>query len=108
MYFHAYFSAVQTSADPEVMYDYAWQQRRKENWSEAVQYWAQAAEQDHLPSMVELAKYYEHQEKDVQQAVQWLERISTHDVAARRQVKDDLTKRAQRLERKGLKNDKDR
>ncbi len=58
--------------------------------------------------MVELAKYYEHQEKDVQRAVQWLERISRHDMVARRQVKDDLAKRAQRLERKGLKNDKDR
>jgi uncharacterized protein YprB with RNaseH-like and TPR domain len=108
MYFHAYFSAVRTSADPEVMYYYAWQQRRKENWSEAVQYWTQAAEQEHLPSMVELAKYYEHQEKDVQRAVQWLERISRHDMVARRQVKDDLAKRTQRLERKGLKNDKDR
>jgi len=105
VYFRAYFTSLEDHVDLEVMYDYAWMQRRKENWSEAVKYWHLAAEQNHLPSMVELAKYYEHQIKDVQQALQWLEKVKTHDVAARSTLKDDLYKREQRLERKGKKND---
>ncbi len=104
-YFGAYFAEKGDSATPEVMYDYAWMQRRKENWSEAVKYWHLAAEKDHLPSMVELAKYYEHQTKDVQQALQWLEKIKDHDPKAQELVKDDLQKRTLRLERKGKKND---
>jgi len=103
-YFDAYFSSLAGSADPEVLYDYAWMQRRNENWSVAVKYWHLAAEQDHLPAMVELAKYYEHQVKNVQQAMQWLERIKQYDPVKRSLLKDDLRKRALRLERKGNKN----
>ncbi len=103
-YFDAYFSSLAGSADPEVLYDYAWMQRRNENWSVAVKYWHLAAEQNHLPAMVELAKYYEHQVKNVQQAMQWLERIKQYDPVKRSLLKDDLQKRALRLERKGNKN----
>ncbi|HOJ01949.1 MAG TPA: ribonuclease H-like domain-containing protein [Anaerolineaceae bacterium] len=103
-YFDAYFSSLAGSADPEVLYDYAWMQRRNENWSVAVKYWHLAAEQDHLPAMVELAKYYEHQVKNVQQAMQWLERIKQYDPVKRSLLKDDLRKRALRLERKSNKN----
>lgn len=99
-YFSTYFIAAVDTVDPEVMYDYAWMQRRKENWTEAVKYWQLAAEKEHLPSMVELAKYYEHQLKDVQQALRWLERIKDHDQSTQLNVKDDLQKRTLRLERK--------
>ena len=105
IYFTAYFTSLEDHADLEVMYDYAWMQRRKENWSEAVKYWHLAAEKDHLPSMVELAKYYEHQTKDVQQALQWLEKIKDRDPKAQELVKDDLQKRTLRLVRKVEEND---
>jgi hypothetical protein len=105
-YFRAYFSSTEDQADPEVMYDYAWMHRRQENWPEAVKYWHLAAEKEHLPAMVELAKYYEHQMKDAQQALQWLEMIKKRDKTAQNNVKDDLRKRTLRLERKVEKNDK--
>jgi hypothetical protein len=104
-YYSTYFIAASDTVDPEVMYDYAWMQRRKENWTEAVKYWQLAAEKEHLPSMVELAKYYEHHEKDVPQALQWVEKVKMNAAAARSLLKDDLYKREQRLERKGMKND---
>ena len=104
-YYSTYFIAAADTVDPEVMYDYAWMQRRKENWTEAVKYWQLAAEKEHLPSMVELAKYYEHHEKDVPQALQWVEKVKMNAAAARSLLKDDLYKREQRLEIKGMKND---
>ncbi|MGV8027339.1 MAG: ribonuclease H-like domain-containing protein [Anaerolineaceae bacterium] len=99
-YFSVYFNTAADTVDPEVMYDYAWMQRRKENWTEAVKYWQLSAEKEHFPSMVELAKYCEHQMKDAQQALRWLEKIKDHDQTTQLNVKDDLQKRSQRLERK--------
>ncbi len=104
-YFQAYFSEKGVNAAPEVMYDYAWLQRRHENWQEAVEYWLLAAQKDHLSSMVELAKYYEHQMKDVSKAQQWLNKIQSYDVQVQSSTNDDLTKRAIRLKRKAEKND---
>ncbi len=105
-YFRAYFSEKHNNASPEVMYDYAWLQRRRENWQEAVNYWLMAAQKDHLPSMIELAKYYEHQEKDVQHALEWMNKIKDCDMQVQNDTKDDLTKRSLRLKRKAEKNDK--
>ena len=105
-YFDAYFNEKGDQAAQEVMYDYAWLQRRHENWHEAVKYWLLAAQKGHLPSMVELAKYYEHQQKDIQQALEWMEKIKKFDKQAQHNTKDDLTKRALRLKRKAEKNDK--
>ncbi len=105
-YFRAYFSEKHNNASPEVMYDYAWLQRRRENWQEAVNYWLMAAQKDHLPSMIELAKYYEHQKKDVQHALEWMNRIKDCDMQVQNDTKDDLTKRSLRLKRKAEKNDK--
>ena len=100
-YFGAYFAEKGDNAAPEVMYDYAWMQRRQENWSEALAYWQLAARQAHYPSMVELAKYYEHQVKDLDQALFWTNKVQ--DAGRTEQdviVKDDIHKRKNRLDKK--------
>ena len=39
--------------------------------SEAVRLWETAAEQGHLYAFIELAKHYEHKERDVKSALKW-------------------------------------
>jgi len=107
-YYQIYFSLTKDRAKPEVMYAYAWHQRRKENWAEAVQYWSLAAEKDHLPSIIELSKYYEHQVKDIKQALYWFNKVTVHDTDLLTLLKDDIEKRKNRLERKSAINDKNR
>ena len=100
-YFRTYFAEKGNNAAPEVLYDYAWMQRRQENWSEALTYWQRAASQAHYPSMIELAKYYEHQAKDLEQALFWTKKVQ--DAGKIEQdmiVKDDIRKRKDRLDRK--------
>jgi len=100
-YFEIYFAEKGDNAAPEVMYDYAWMNRRQENWNEALAYWQLAASQAHYPSMIELAKYYEHQAKDLEQALLWTKKVQ--DAGKIEQgmiVKDDIHKRKDRLDRK--------
>ncbi len=45
--------------------------RRQENWENAVNLWKRAATHKHLAAHIELAKYYEHQQRDYDQAILW-------------------------------------
>jgi uncharacterized protein YprB with RNaseH-like and TPR domain len=45
--------------------------RRQGNWESAVNLWQRAAEQKHLEAYIELAKYYEHQQRKYDQAILW-------------------------------------
>ena len=104
-YFDAYMTQCGQDADPQVLYDYAWLHRRKENWAQALKLWSQAAEMDHLASIIEIAKYYEHQQKDPAQAMQWLARLEEREKDQVELIKDDLEKRSARLSSKMEKND---
>ena len=46
-------------------------QKRRGDLSEAVRLWEQAAKSGHLYAFIELAKYYEHRERDVKSALKW-------------------------------------
>ncbi|MFT3890032.1 MAG: ribonuclease H-like domain-containing protein [Anaerolineales bacterium] len=58
-------------------------QKRRGDLSEAVRLWVTAAGQGHLYAFIELAKHYEHKERDVESALQWtrsaLERLEQID-----------------------------
>ncbi|HAF61254.1 MAG TPA: hypothetical protein DCK95_02890 [Anaerolineaceae bacterium] len=107
-YFDAYLDKSEENVDPAVLYDYAWLHRRNENWSEAIKLWLRAAKMDHIPSIIEVAKYYEHQQKDPAQAMQWLERIDNGEKQRAAIIKDDLPRRSARLMSKMEKNDENR
>ncbi|MFN2302807.1 MAG: hypothetical protein ACK2TV_03660, partial [Anaerolineales bacterium] len=47
--------------------------KRKGDWKAAISLWEQAAENSGLYAFEELAKYYEHQVKDLETALQWTE-----------------------------------
>jgi len=46
-------------------------QKRRGDLREAVRLWEAAAERGHLYAFIELAKHYEHKERDVESALQW-------------------------------------
>jgi len=70
--------------------------RRQGSWAEAVSVWKVMAGRRSVHAMVELAKYYEHREKNVQAALAW-----TRKAAAEVPFPDPtLRHRRERLERK--------
>lgn len=107
-WFEVYFDRFMDIVDLKAMYDYAWMNRRLERWEVAVQFWEKAAEKGHYPSMVELAKFYEHQVKDPQKALVWMDKVRDAIVKDPSLVRDDVHKRVNRLYGKMEKNDQDR
>ena len=48
--------------------------KRNGDWQSAIEYWTKAADNDHLESCIELAKYYEHYALNITKAIQWAEK----------------------------------
>ena len=46
-------------------------QKKRGDISEAIRWWESAAERGHLYAFIELAKHYEHKERDVKSALRW-------------------------------------
>ena len=53
-------------------------QKRRGDLSEAVRLWEAAAKQGHLYAFIELAKHYEHKERDVKSALKWTKTALKH------------------------------
>ncbi len=81
-------------------------QRRRGDWSAAVELWQQAAEGRQIYAYVELAKFYEHQARHYQEAVHWtraalaLVNAPRFPRSERRRWHADLEHRLARLQRK--------
>ena len=80
--------------------------KRQENFPAAVALWEQAARHRHLEAHVELAKFYEHRLRDLEQALYWTESAVElvnqpgYPAYERRQWLAELEHRRQRLLRK--------
>jgi uncharacterized protein YprB with RNaseH-like and TPR domain len=81
--------------------------RRLGDWLSAVDLWRKAAERGHLEACVELAKYYEHRQRDYPEALRWTEAGLAIAGDARRfppyqrkQALDQLGHRMERCKRK--------
>jgi uncharacterized protein YprB with RNaseH-like and TPR domain len=81
-------------------------QKRRGDMSKALRLWKNATEQGHLYAFVELAKYYEHKERNVKSALKWtksalkcLEKVDMPGYM-RAHWADELEHRMQRLNRK--------
>jgi uncharacterized protein YprB with RNaseH-like and TPR domain len=86
-------------------------QKRRGDLSEAVRLWVAAAGRGHLYAFIELAKHYEHKERNMESALQWtrsaLERLEQMDQPEyiRKFWLAEIERRMERLNRKaGLKN----
>jgi len=81
-------------------------QKRRGDIGEAVRLWEQAAVQGHIYAHVELAKHYEHRQRDYDAALKWvasaLELVKTSDLPKyiQKHWKDELAHRTERLKKK--------
>ncbi|HZD55453.1 MAG TPA: ribonuclease H-like domain-containing protein [Anaerolineales bacterium] len=81
-------------------------EKRRENYALAVELWRTAASSDEIYAFVELAKYYEHHQRDFQQAIHWTQEAMTtlknpdFSRLERRQWMPELEHRLSRLQGK--------
>jgi uncharacterized protein YprB with RNaseH-like and TPR domain len=81
-------------------------QKRRERWPAAIALWRAAAAEDEVYACVELAKFYEHQERDFQEAIHWTRHAlvsvsrSGYPNAARQRWLPELHHRLARLRRR--------
>lgn len=81
-------------------------QKRRGDVTQAIRWWEQAAERGHVYACIELAKHYEHRERDPQQAMHWAQTarglVDGQELPpyARRYWIDEIDHRLARLERK--------
>ncbi|GAB4542153.1 MAG: metal-dependent exonucleaseMrfB [Anaerolineales bacterium] len=81
-------------------------QKKRGNLPQALRWWRQAAQRGHLYAHIELAKYYEHQRRDISAALTWTQRAE--EALARAELpayirshwQAEITHRAERLRRK--------
>ncbi len=84
-------------------------QKRRGDFEEAVKLWEKAASEGHIYAHVELAKYYEHKQRDVKSALKWtksaLKQAKHADLPPyiRKHWMDELIHRLERLEAKSNK-----
>jgi len=81
-------------------------QKRRGDMDQAVQLWEQAAERGHLYAFIELAKYYEHKQRDMKSALKWtnsvMKLIGKMELPAymRKYWMAEIEHRSERLKRK--------
>jgi uncharacterized protein YprB with RNaseH-like and TPR domain len=81
-------------------------QKRRGDFEEAIRLWERAASEGHIYAYIEMAKYYEHKQRDAKTALQWTksawEEVERADLPAymRKHWLDEIAHRMERLERK--------
>lgn len=81
-------------------------QKRRGDYAEAIRLWQNAAKAGHIYAHVELAKYYEHQKRDVKTALKWTKSArrmaerSDLPAFARKHWLEEIDRRQTRLEKK--------
>lgn len=86
----------------EAARNFAFTLKRQNKMPQALDYWKFAADNGDFLSCIELAKYHEHHEKDIQQALEWVEialAIAVEDGFSKTEM-DTIRHRIDRLERK--------
>jgi tetratricopeptide (TPR) repeat protein len=86
----------------EAARSYANTLKKQDQWSEALEYWEFAAEMDDYRSCIELAKFYEHRDRNIQFALKWVERAALLSIDPKYDP-DDLKCRKARLKQKSEK-----
>ncbi|MCC6148472.1 MAG: ribonuclease H-like domain-containing protein [Anaerolineaceae bacterium] len=85
---------------------FAFLYRKRGNWEQAIKLWEKASEYGQPQACIELAKYYEHSQKDYQQAQIWAEQgfaflsRDKEEHFKNRLLQKDLTHRLNRIKKK--------
>jgi uncharacterized protein len=90
----------------ETLQRFAMLHRKNERWSEAEQLWLKAADHHWLDAYIELAKFYEHHERDYPEAMRWTQ-AGVHILNElglpywrKKALQDELNHRLERLQKK--------
>lgn len=81
-------------------------EKRRQNIEKAIELWRLSAVDQDIQAFIELAKYYEHQARNLEEAIQWtksaieLVQVGGYTTYERRQLLLELEHRLSRLERK--------
>lgn len=81
-------------------------EKRRQNIEKAIELWRLSAVDQDIQAFIELAKYYEHQARNLEEAIQWtksaieLVQVGGYTTYERRQLHLELEHRLSRLERK--------
>lgn len=102
-FFHAGIEkGLPASVENEAIRSFANTFKRQEKWEEAISYWQKAAENSDFLSCIELAKFYEHREKDFKIALKWTK--LAHKIVNKNKQSEDIVEeilyRKSRLEGK--------
>jgi len=90
----------------ETLQRFALLYRKRDQWEEAVGLWLKATEHHWLDAYIELAKYYEHHQRDYSEAIRWtqtaIQVASQMDLPywRRRVLLEEITHRLGRLQNK--------
>lgn len=71
---HALSHDIPFSIRLDILERWSFLEKRRGNFSSAIQMWEEAAQHQQVYAHVELAKYYEHRARDYPQAIKWTER----------------------------------
>ena len=88
----------------ETLQRFALLYRKREQWDDAVRLWIKATDHHWLDAYIELAKFYEHRQKDYGEALRWtraaIEVVAQLDLPywRRRILQDELIHRSERLQ----------
>ncbi len=81
--------------------------RRQGKWPEALNLWYKAAEYHQVDACIEIAKYYEHRQRDIAEALRWantalddLQQQNELPPGLYRLFSEDLYRRLERLARR--------
>lgn len=80
--------------------------RRQRNWQKAAQLWRKAAEHGEVSACIELAKYYEHQERNPMEALAWARKaldnleMDRYFLGSGQTLRHEIERRVARLYRK--------
>jgi TPR repeat protein len=68
-----FISDIPDEQQKEILLRWSFLEKRKRNYSQAVELWKWAAQYGDVCAMIELAKFYEHNQKDYEEAIRWVE-----------------------------------
>ncbi|WP_428908893.1 ribonuclease H-like domain-containing protein [Niallia sp. Krafla_26] len=84
----------------------AFQLKKRKEWEQAVGLWKEVADKGdaslQISACVELAKIFEHQYKEIDQAIQYTEKAISKKLESTNEIDDNLSKRISRLKRKKM------
>lgn len=106
LYARALENALPTDAWRRAVYQWSFMEKRRENLYIAIELWEQAAADEEIFAHIELAKYFEHRQKDFSQAIFWtqtaLDIVKTDNYSRidRQQLLPEIEHRLARLNRK--------